>query len=140
MSSQVFDVSVTTRYIDDQSAPDRGSYVFTYSVTIKNTGQVGAQLIARHWIITDANNHIEEIRGLGVVGRQPLLRPGEEFEYTSGTALATPQGSMQGEFLCVTEKDVYKRQFQSTVISLQGTGNGYAVLSCQDIIGNPGRS
>ena len=104
MSSQVFDVSVTTRYIDDQSAPDRGSYVFTYSVTIKNTGQVGAQLIARHWIITDANNHIEEIRGLGVVGRQPLLKPGEEFEYTSGTALATPQGSMQGEFLCVTEK------------------------------------
>ena len=68
MSSQVFDVSVTTRYIDDQSAPDRGSYVFTYSVTIKNTGQVGAQLIARHWIITDANNHIEEIRGAGSRG------------------------------------------------------------------------
>ena len=96
MSSQVFDVSVTTRYIDDQSAPDRGSYVFTYSVTIKNTGQVGAQLIARRWIITDANNHIEEIRGLGVVGRQPLLKPGEEFEYTSGTALATPPGVHAG--------------------------------------------
>ena len=104
MSSDLLDVSVTTRYIDDQSAPDRDSYVFTYSVTIKNKGQVGAQLIARHWIITDANNHIEEIRGLGVVGRQPLLKPGEEFEYTSGTSLATPQGSMQGEFLCVTEQ------------------------------------
>ena len=104
MSSDLLDVSVTTRYIDDQSAPDRDSYVFTYSVIIKNKGQVGAQLIARHWIITDANNHIEEIRGLGVVGRQPLLKPGEEFEYTSGTSLATPQGSMQGEFLCVTEQ------------------------------------
>ncbi len=104
MSSELLSVSVTTRYIDDQSAPDRDSYVFTYSVIIKNTGQVGAQLIARHWIITDANNHIEEIRGLGVVGRQPLLKPGEEFEYTSGTSLATPQGSMQGEFLCVTEQ------------------------------------
>ena len=106
MSSDLLDVSVTTRYIDDQSAPDRDSYVFTYSVTIKNKGQVGAQLIARHWIITDANNHVEEIRGLGVVGRQPLLKPGEEFEYTSGTSLATPQGSMQGEFLCVTEQGV----------------------------------
>ena len=105
MSSDLLDVSVTTRYIDDQSAPDRDSYVFTYSVIIKNKGQVGAQLIARHWIITDANNHVEEIRGLGVVGRQPLLKPGEEFEYTSGTSLATPQGSMQGEFLCVTEQD-----------------------------------
>ena len=104
MSPDLLDVSVTTRYIDDQSAPDRDSYVFTYSVTIKNKGQVGAQLIARHWIITDANNHVEDIRGLGVVGRQPLLKPGEEFEYTSGTSLATPQGSMQGEFLCVTEQ------------------------------------
>ena len=104
MSPDLLDVSVTTRYIDDQSAPDRDSYVFTYSVTIKNKGQVGAQLIARHWIITDANNHVEEIRGLVVVGRQPLLKPGEEFEYTSGTSLATPQGSMQGEFLCVTEQ------------------------------------
>lgn len=104
MSPDLLDVSVTTRYIDDQSAPDRDSYVFTYSVTIKNKGQVGAQLIARHWIITDANNHVEEIRGLGVVGRQPLLKPGEEFEYTSGTSLVTPQGSMQGEFLCVTEQ------------------------------------
>ena len=62
MSERILDVSVTTRYIDDQSAPERGSYVFTYSVTIRNTGKVGAQLIARHWIITDANNHIEEVR------------------------------------------------------------------------------
>ena len=122
MSSDLIDVSVTTRYIDDQSAPDRDSYVFTYSVTIKNKGQVGAQLIARHWIITDANHHIEEIRGLGVVGRQPLLKPGEEFEYTSGTSLATPQGSMQGEFLCVTEQgEQFNVQVPEFLLSLPRT-------------------
>jgi ApaG protein len=103
MSAYDLSVNVTTRYLDEQSAPDRANFVFTYSVSIKNTGKVGAQLISRHWVITDANNHIEEVRGLGVVGRQPLLQPGEEFEYTSGTALATPQGSMQGDFLFVAE-------------------------------------
>lgn len=97
------DIFVTSRYLNEQSEPDRSNYVFTYSVVIKNTGPVAAQLIARHWVITDANNHVEEIRGLGVVGRQPLIRPGEEFEYTSGTELATPQGSMRGAFLCITE-------------------------------------
>ena len=122
MSPDLLDVSVTTRYIDDQSAPDRDSYVFTYSVTIKNKGQVGAQLIARHWIITDANNHVEEIRGLGVVGRQPLLKPGEEFEYTSGTSLATPQGSMQGEFLCVTEQgEQFSEEIPEFLLSLPRT-------------------
>ncbi|MCL1886390.1 MAG: Co2+/Mg2+ efflux protein ApaG [Betaproteobacteria bacterium] len=106
------DVSVTTRYIDEQSEPDRSNYVFTYSIVIKNTGHVAAQLIARHWVITDANNHVEEVRGLGVVGRQPFIRPGEEFEYTSGTALPTPQGSMRGEFLCITEDG---RQFEVSI-------------------------
>lgn len=80
MSAYDLSVNVTTRYLDEQSAPDRANFVFTYSVSIKNTGKVGAQLISRHWVITDANNHIEEVRGLGVVGRQPLLQPGEEFE------------------------------------------------------------
>jgi ApaG protein len=103
MSAHELTISVRTQYLPEQSQPDRANYVFTYSVTIKNTGQVGAQLISRHWVITDANNHTEEVRGLGVVGHQPLLRPGEEFEYTSGTALQTPQGSMAGEYLCVTE-------------------------------------
>jgi len=103
MSTNELSVNVTTRYLDDQSAPDRSNFVFTYSVSIKNNGKVGAQLISRHWVITDANNRIEEVRGLGVVGRQPLLQPGEEFEYTSGTQLSTPQGSMQGEFLFVAE-------------------------------------
>jgi len=103
MSTNELSINVTTRYLDDQSAPDRSNFVFTYSVSIKNNGKVGAQLISRHWVITDANNRIEEVRGLGVVGRQPLLQPGEEFEYTSGTQLSTPQGSMQGEFLFVAE-------------------------------------
>jgi ApaG protein len=103
MAAYEFAVSVRTQYLPDQSEPERSNFVFTYSVTIKNTGQVGAQLIARHWVITDANNHIEEARGLGVVGHQPLLQPGEQFEYTSGTALLTPQGSMFGEYFCVAE-------------------------------------
>ena len=98
-----FTVSVHTQYLPEQSDPSRTSYVFTYSITIKNTGTVGAQLISRHWVITDANNHKQEVRGLGVVGHQPLLQPGDEFEYTSGTQLATPQGSMYGEYFCVAE-------------------------------------
>jgi ApaG protein len=103
MSAYQFAVSVRTQYLPEQSDPDKTSFVFTYSVTIKNTGTVGAQLISRHWVITDANNRIQEVRGLGVVGHQPLLQPGEEFEYTSGTSLATQQGSMTGEYFCVAE-------------------------------------
>ena len=103
MSNYEFNVSVTTQYLPEQSEPDRSSYVFTYTVTIKNTGQIPSQLISRHWVITDSNNHTEEVRGLGVVGHQPLLQPGELFEYTSGTALPTPHGSMFGEYFCVAE-------------------------------------
>jgi ApaG protein len=103
MSAYQFAVSVRTQYLPEQSDPDKTSFVFTYSVTIKNTGTVGAQLISRHWVITDANNRVQEVRGLGVVGHQPLLQPGEEFEYTSGTSLATQQGSMTGEYFCVAE-------------------------------------
>jgi uncharacterized protein affecting Mg2+/Co2+ transport len=86
MAAYEFTVSVKTQYLEEQSQPDSSHYVFAYAITIKNTGQVAAQLISRHWVITDANNHIEEVRGLGVVGHQPLLQPGEQFEYTSGTS------------------------------------------------------
>jgi len=72
-------------------------------VTIRNTGDVAAQLISRHWIITDANNKVEEVQGLGVVGEQPMLKPGEAFEYTSGCPIATPVGSMRGSYQCVAE-------------------------------------
>lgn len=103
MPSYDFAVTVRTQYLPEQSNPDRTTFVFTYTITIKNTGSIAAQLIARHWVITDANNHVEEVRGLGVVGHQPLLQPGEQFEYTSGTQIATPQGSMAGEYFCVAE-------------------------------------
>ena len=98
-----FDVNVKTQYLPEQSDPERPLFVFSYAITIKNTGTVAAQLISRHWVITDANNHVEEVRGLGVVGHQPLVQPGEHFEYTSGTALQTQQGSMVGEYFCVAE-------------------------------------
>ena len=103
MAAYDFDVSVRTQYLAEQSDPAAPNYVFSYTITIKNTGTVPAQLISRHWVITDASNHVQEVRGLGVVGHQPLLKPGEQFEYSSGTQLATPQGSMFGEYFCVAE-------------------------------------
>ena len=96
-------VSVNTTYLGDQSDPSSDRYVFAYTVTIANAGNVAAQLISRHWIITDAENVIQEVKGLGVVGEQPLLRPGESFEYTSGTAMATPVGTMRGTYQMVAE-------------------------------------
>ena len=96
-------VSVDTAYLAEQSDPASERYVFAYTVTIANTGTVAAQLISRHWIITDAENVTQEVKGLGVVGEQPLLRPGESFEYTSGTAMATPVGTMKGSYQMVAE-------------------------------------
>jgi ApaG protein len=112
MAAYQMTVTVKTQYLEDQSDPDRSQYVFAYAVTIKNSGNVAAQLISRHWVITDANNHVQEVRGLGVVGHQPLLQPGEQFEYTSGTTLATPQGTMHGEYFCVAEDG---EQFESPI-------------------------
>jgi ApaG protein len=98
-----FSSTVSVRHLPEQSDPSSGRYAFAYTVTIHNSGDVTAQLIARHWVITDANGHTEEVRGLAVVGHQPLLKPGESFEYTSGTRLATPHGTMRGTFFCMTE-------------------------------------
>jgi ApaG protein len=98
-----FTCSVVVRHLREQSDPQSGQHVFAYTVTIRNTGDVAAQLIARHWVITDANGHTDEVRGLAVVGQQPLLKPGERFEYTSGTRLATPHGTMRGTFFCMTD-------------------------------------
>lgn len=97
------DVSVNTAFLADQSDPSADRYVFAYTITIANTGTVAAQLISRHWIITDAEDVTQEVKGLGVVGEQPLLRPGESFEYTSGTAMATPVGTMRGTYQMVAE-------------------------------------
>jgi ApaG protein len=96
-------INVNTAYLAEQSDPSSDRYVFAYTITIANTGTVAAQLISRHWIITDAEQVTQEVQGLGVVGEQPLLRPGESFEYTSGTALATPVGTMHGSYQMVAE-------------------------------------
>ena len=98
-----FKVRVETAYLQDQSNPEDNQYAFAYTVTITNVGSISAQLISRHWIITDANNHVQEVKGLGVVGAQPLLQPNQSFEYTSGTLLATPVGSMRGTYKIVAE-------------------------------------
>ncbi|MGD8785164.1 MAG: Co2+/Mg2+ efflux protein ApaG [Thioalkalispiraceae bacterium] len=91
-------VSVETCYIPEQSDPDNDRFAFAYTITIKNEGSIPAKLLSRHWIITDADGNEQEVRGEGVVGEQPHLQPGEEFEYTSGTLLDTPVGSMQGSY------------------------------------------
>jgi len=96
-------VSSNSQYIPDQSDEMADRYVFAYTITISNSGQMAAQLISRHWLIKDALEKIQEVRGLGVVGEQPLLKPGESFEYTSGTSIATPVGAMRGSYQMVAE-------------------------------------
>ena len=103
MSKAQFTCAVVPQYLEDQSNPVRHEYAFAYTVTIVNSGDVPAQLIGRHWIITDATGRTEEVRGLGVVGHQPLLQPGEQFQYTSGCHLRTATGTMHGSFFCVAE-------------------------------------
>ena len=95
------DVAAATQYLAEQSDEAVGRYVFAYTITLRNTGSVAAQLISRHWIITDAQGLVQEVRGLGVVGAQPLLEPGQSFEYTSGTAIATAVGTMKGAYQMV---------------------------------------
>lgn len=98
-----FSVSVETAFVADQSDVDQNRYVFSYNITITNTGTVPAQLISRHWVITDAAGTVQEVRGLGVVGVQPLLKPGEQFEYSSGTVINTPVGTMHGSYHMTAE-------------------------------------
>ena len=91
-------INVATDYVDDQSDPDIGRYVFAYTITIANQGSMAARLLSRHWVITDGNGKVQEVDGDGVVGEQPHLNPGEEFRYSSGAVLETPVGSMQGRY------------------------------------------
>ncbi|MDO4905690.1 MAG: Co2+/Mg2+ efflux protein ApaG [Lautropia sp.] len=97
------DITVASHYIEEQSMPAEKVYSFAYTVTITNRGTVPTQLISRHWIIQDDHGYCREIKGLGVVGHQPLLKPGESFQYTSASQLPTPGGTMQGSYFFVTE-------------------------------------
>lgn len=103
MPQYAFTCEVDARYRPEQSLPHEGLYAFAYTVTITNTGETAAQLISRHWVIVDGNGLSEEVKGLGVVGQQPLLRPGEAFQYTSGSRLRTASGTMHGSYFCVAE-------------------------------------
>ena len=103
MSRYKFQVEVLAQYLSEQSNPDGGLYMFAYTITITNVGEVPAQLISRTWNVNDAAGMHEKIKGLGVVGHQPFLKPGEQFEYTSGTRLRTPTGTMHGSYFCVAE-------------------------------------
>ena len=97
------EVSPMPQFIPEQSDPENDRYIFAYTITIRNIGEVPAQLVSRHWIITDGGNHVREIHGDGVVGEQPHLNPGESYEYVSGTVLNTPQGTMRGSFQMSTD-------------------------------------
>jgi ApaG protein len=112
--SKRYEITVTTQtqFVPDQSDEANGRYVFAYTITIRNTGSMPAQLISRHWVISDANGEMQEVRGLGVIGSQPLLKPGESFEYTSGTAIATAVGTMRGSYQMVAEDGT---QFEANI-------------------------
>ncbi|NBC23445.1 MAG: Co2+/Mg2+ efflux protein ApaG [Gammaproteobacteria bacterium] len=105
-SSHHIRVDVSTNFLDDQSEPELDRYVFSYTITIANLGDVPASLLSRHWIITDANGKVQEVRGDGVVGEQPHLNPGEQFRYSSGTVLETPVGSMEGSYQMLADDGV----------------------------------
>jgi ApaG protein len=104
MSSNPMTVQVEPRYLPDQSSPEDRVYTFAYTVTVTNTGKEAAQLISRHWLISDASGHTQEVKGLGVIGQQPLLAPGQSFRYTSGCRLQGPSGTMHGSYFFVTER------------------------------------
>ena len=101
----VIDVSVVTRYLPEQSQPEHQRYAFAYTITVSNTGTVAAKLLSRHWVITDGDGHVEEVRGAGVVGQQPLIEPGEQHTYSSGSVLTTTVGTMQGSYLMHAQDD-----------------------------------
>ncbi|MGE5639859.1 MAG: Co2+/Mg2+ efflux protein ApaG [Clostridia bacterium] len=105
-------VSAQTQYLPEQSDEAARRYVFAYTITIRNAGTVAAQLVSRHWVITDADGVVQEVRGLGVVGAQPLLQPGETFEYTSGASIATAVGTMRGTYQMLAEDGT---RFEATI-------------------------
>ena len=125
MPKYQFNVDVTSQYLPEQSAPGEDIYGFSYTITITNTGESPAQLISRHWFITDAAGHTEEVKGLGVVGHQPLLKAGESFQYTSGCRLRTASGTMRGSYFCVAE-DGERFEAPIPLFVLEATGGAGA--------------
>jgi ApaG protein len=120
--SHKIDVQVETTYVAAQSAPDDHRFVFAYTITIRNEGNVAARLLTRHWIITDAHDRVQEVRGQGVVGEQPYLKPGEVYRYTSGTVLQTPVGSMQGSYQMIGDDNVqFDAQIPAFTLSVPRT-------------------
>ena len=126
MSLYTIQIDVQTHYLADQSDPLRKVFAFAYTIMVTNTGTVAAQLISRHWVIQDENGHIEEVNGLGVVGQQPLLRPGESFQYTSGCRLQAPSGTMQGRYFFVAE-DGHRFDVPIATFVLESSGSGLPV-------------
>ncbi|PPV41793.1 Co2+/Mg2+ efflux protein ApaG [Ectopseudomonas oleovorans] len=106
------DVSVTTRYLAAQSQPEQGRYAFSYTVTIVNNGELPAQLLSRHWIITDGDGRVQEVRGAGVIGQQPHIEPGASHTYSSGTVMTTQVGTMQGSYQMLAEDG---KRFDATI-------------------------
>ncbi|MGV3725528.1 Co2+/Mg2+ efflux protein ApaG [Hydrogenophaga sp.] len=125
MPKYLFTCEVEPQFLSEQSSPEEDQYAFAYTITITNAGEVTAQLISRHWIIDNEDGHIEQVKGLGVVGHQPLLRPGESFQYTSGTRLTTPTGTMRGSFFCVAE-DGERFEAEVPAFELRAPGSGEA--------------
>ena len=106
------EVTSSAEYVAGQSRPEDDHYVFAYHITVRNTGTIAAQLVARHWVITDGNNKVQEVHGQGVIGEQPVLAPGEHFRYTSGCVLATPVGTMHGTYQMIAADD---HRFEATI-------------------------
>ncbi len=121
MPKYAFQVAVEPAFLPEQSAPAQGLFSFSYTITVRNSGEVAAQLVSRHWIIEDATGDIQEVKGLGVVGHQPLLQPGESFKYTSGCQLHTPSGMMHGTYFCVAEDG---ERFETPIPAFVLAGNG----------------
>ena len=125
MSAYQVQIDVLPQYVADQSNPLQEVFAFAYTVTVTNTGTIAAQLISRHWLIQDERGHADEVKGLGVVGQQPLLRPGESFQYTSGCRLRAPSGTMQGSYFFVAE-DGHRFDAPIAPFVLDSSGSGSA--------------
>ncbi|MGV0959273.1 MAG: Co2+/Mg2+ efflux protein ApaG [Limnohabitans sp.] len=123
MSAYAFQIDVLPQYVAEQSDPLHNVFAFAYTITVTNTGTSPAQLIARHWVIQDDQGHTQEVKGLGVVGQQPLLAPGESFQYTSGCRLRSASGTMHGSYFCVAA-DGHRFDVPIAPFVLDASGSG----------------